>query len=141
MKKKVGIMSMQRIINYGSFLQAFALSHIVKNLGHEVEFVDFKIEPCIIEKENKLSFTQKLAKFLEKHKSLMNISVFKKFVTKHLNISKVYSILLFILTILCYFISREVIEKEMKVGKSSEKMKEKMKEQLEKKNEKNGKTK
>ncbi len=37
------------------------------------------------EKENKLSFTQKLAKFLEKHKSLMNISVFKKFVTKHLN--------------------------------------------------------
>ncbi|MCI8309138.1 MAG: polysaccharide pyruvyl transferase family protein [Clostridia bacterium] len=55
MKKKVGIMSMQRIINYGSFLQAFALSHIVKNLGHEVEFVDFKIEPCIIEKENKLS--------------------------------------------------------------------------------------
>ena len=68
-------------------------------------------------------------------------TVILAFVTKHLNISKVYSILLFILTILCYFISREVIEKEMKVGKSSEKMKEKMKEQLEKKNEKNGKTK
>ncbi len=47
--KKVGIMSMQRIINYGSFLQAYALSHIIKNLGHEVEFVDFKIEPCIRE--------------------------------------------------------------------------------------------
>lgn len=46
---KVGIMSMQRIINYGSFLQAYALSNTIKNLGHEVEFVDFKIEPCITE--------------------------------------------------------------------------------------------
>ncbi len=46
---KIGIMSMQRIINYGSYLQAFALSHIIKNLGHSVEFIDFKIEPCIKE--------------------------------------------------------------------------------------------
>ena len=46
---KIGIMSMQRIINYGSYLQAFALSHTIKNLGHSVEFVDFKIEPCIKE--------------------------------------------------------------------------------------------
>lgn len=44
--KNVGIMSMQRIINYGSFLQAFALSNTIRNLGHEVQFVDFKIEPC-----------------------------------------------------------------------------------------------
>lgn len=47
MKKKVGIMSMQRIINYGSFLQAYALSNTIKSLGHDVEFVDFKVEPCI----------------------------------------------------------------------------------------------
>lgn len=40
---------MQRIINYGSFLQAYALSNTIKNLGHEVEFVDFKIEPCVTE--------------------------------------------------------------------------------------------
>lgn len=44
---KVGIMSMQRIVNYGSFLQSYALSNIIRNLGHEVEFVDFKIEPCV----------------------------------------------------------------------------------------------
>lgn len=46
---KVGIMSMQRIINYGSYLQAYALSNTIRNLGHEVEFVDYKIEPCICE--------------------------------------------------------------------------------------------
>ena len=51
---KVGIMSMQRIINYGSFLQAFALSNIIKSLGYEVEFVDFKIEPCLPEPASKM---------------------------------------------------------------------------------------
>lgn len=53
---KVGIMSMQRIVNYGSFMQAYALSNIIKSLGHNVEFVDFKIEPCVSEpnKDKKL---------------------------------------------------------------------------------------
>lgn len=53
--KKVGIMSMQRIKNYGSYLQAFALSNMIRKLGHEVEFVDFKIEPCIIPAATKKS--------------------------------------------------------------------------------------
>lgn len=48
---KIGIMSMQRIINYGSFLQAYGLSNTIKNLGHDVEFVDFEIEPCVIKPE------------------------------------------------------------------------------------------
>lgn len=52
---KIGILSMQRIRNYGSFLQAYALSNIIKSLGHELEFVDFKIEPCAVEPEIPLS--------------------------------------------------------------------------------------
>ena len=32
---------MQRIINYGSFLQAFALKSMLESLGHQVEFVDY----------------------------------------------------------------------------------------------------
>jgi polysaccharide pyruvyl transferase WcaK-like protein len=39
--KKIGIMSMQRIKNYGSFLQAYALKSIIEDLGYEVEFVDY----------------------------------------------------------------------------------------------------
>lgn len=51
---KVGILSMQRIKNYGSFLQAYGLKKIIEELGHEVEFVDYHIEPPVIEnKENK----------------------------------------------------------------------------------------
>ena len=44
---KIGIMSMQRITNYGSYLIAVALQKTFKNMGHSVEFVDFKIEPCL----------------------------------------------------------------------------------------------
>lgn len=53
---KVGIMSMQRIANYGSFMQAYALKNIIKSLGHDVEFVDYRIgEPLF--KDSALSGT------------------------------------------------------------------------------------
>lgn len=38
---RVGIMSMQRIANYGSFLQAYGLKCILEELGCVVEFVDY----------------------------------------------------------------------------------------------------
>lgn len=49
--KKVGIMSMQRIKNYGSFLQAYALKNMIEELGHKVEFVDYHVEEPIINSE------------------------------------------------------------------------------------------
>ena len=49
---KVGILSMQRIKNYGSFLQAYALKTLVENLGHEVQFVDYYVEKPVIEMVN-----------------------------------------------------------------------------------------
>ena len=36
---------MQRIINYGSFLQAYALKKELENMGNEVKFVDIKLNP------------------------------------------------------------------------------------------------
>lgn len=42
---KIGIMSMQRIINYGSYLIAHSMKNTFEKMGHQVEFVDFKIEP------------------------------------------------------------------------------------------------
>ena len=40
---KIGILSMQRLINFGSFLQAYGLKHILEDLGHEVEFIDMRL--------------------------------------------------------------------------------------------------
>lgn len=33
---------MQRVLNYGSFMQGYALMRTIENMGHEVEFRDFK---------------------------------------------------------------------------------------------------
>lgn len=40
---RIGILSMQRIINYGSFLQAYGLKMILEDMGHEVCFVDYHV--------------------------------------------------------------------------------------------------
>lgn len=45
MDKKIGIMSMQRIVNYGSYLQAYALKNTIESLGYRnVVFVDYEYE-------------------------------------------------------------------------------------------------
>lgn len=38
----IGILSMQRVVNYGSFLQAFALKKTLESLGHQCDFLDIK---------------------------------------------------------------------------------------------------
>lgn len=48
---KIGILSMQRVVNYGSFMQALALKSILEEMGHEIQFVDFRIEPTVYERK------------------------------------------------------------------------------------------
>lgn len=76
MTKKVGIMSMQRIINYGSFLQAYGLKAMLEELGSEVEFVDYHPGKCLIEEKkesNKIKrLTSKVLEALEINTSLSN---------------------------------------------------------------------
>lgn len=50
---KIGIISMQRVHNYGSFLQAYALKKYIEDLGHEVVFIDYKIGKPVINYSNK----------------------------------------------------------------------------------------
>ena len=40
---KIGILSMQRVINNGSLLQAYGLKRTIELLGNELQFVDYKI--------------------------------------------------------------------------------------------------
>ncbi|MBB5185714.1 hypothetical protein HNQ43_001794 [Faecalicoccus acidiformans] len=64
---RVGIMTMHRIPNYGSFLQALSLKMIIESLGHEVIFVDFKIDPDVEHRGDLYSLIQC------KKKSIMKI--------------------------------------------------------------------
>ena len=58
--KKVGILSMQRICNFGSFLQAYALKKTIEQLGHEVVFVDYRVEPAFTEsKTEKMKYLKR----------------------------------------------------------------------------------
>ena len=53
--KKIGIMTMQRVVNYGSFLQAYALHKVIKNnFSEEVEFIDYKFGQNILPKERNI---------------------------------------------------------------------------------------
>lgn len=58
---RIGIMSMQRVVNYGSFLQAYGLKREIERMGHTVSFVDYKIEKALVEEE-KPSAGQKFLK-------------------------------------------------------------------------------
>lgn len=51
---KVGILSMQRIKNYGSFLQSYGLKMMLEKIGHEVEFVDYHVEAPIIKEDDEI---------------------------------------------------------------------------------------
>lgn len=55
---KIGIMSMQRIPNNGSFLQSYSLKRNLELLGNEVEFVDYLPGPVVMKntqkKENRI---------------------------------------------------------------------------------------
>ena len=65
--KKVGIMSMQRIANYGSFLQAYALKQMIEELGYEVDFVDYHVGTPVISEDmdSQNKFVRKFKKGIE----------------------------------------------------------------------------
>lgn len=81
--KKIGIMSMQRVINYGSFLQAYALKKCVEKLGNNVEFVDYKFERCIIKTKPKKSFFEKAKNNVNIIKFINKKRISRKFRTKY----------------------------------------------------------
>lgn len=60
---KVGILSMQRVKNYGSFLQAYSLKRNLEALGHEVQFVDYKVEEVLNKGTKQANKTSPLALF------------------------------------------------------------------------------
>lgn len=63
--KKAGILSMQRIYNYGSFLQAYGLKKMLEELGCEVEFVDYHPGKCLVDSKQKNGLMRKLSKSVE----------------------------------------------------------------------------
>lgn len=94
---KVGIMTMHRIKNYGSLLQAYCLKRIVENLGFAVEFVDYHIEKPLNEDGIKCRHCNKIVEVIKqkatfKHKiQFMNYKCnFNKNIYQLLNVDDHY---------------------------------------------------
>lgn len=65
MSMKVGILSMQRIQNYGSFLQAYGLKRILEDIGAEVSFVDYHPGDTLIPPDGGRGISRKVSKALD----------------------------------------------------------------------------
>lgn len=76
---KVGIISMQRVCNNGSFLQAYGLKRLIESLGHEVVFIDYEVgKPIISSLTDKktyvlLKIRNALIRLFQKYKSIRSI--------------------------------------------------------------------
>lgn len=102
---KVGIISMQRVCNKGSFLQAYGLKKMIESFGHEVIFVDYKVGKPVMRTlgEKKKYYLLKIRNtfidlFLKKHflrvllpKEFKNIIIerekYNHFLSEHMGIT------------------------------------------------------
>ena len=74
----IGIMTMHRIVNYGSFLQAYGLKRIIENnINSHVELVDYKYEGSL-EKDQKKSFWNRI----KDNRTVINYVRKKRFLQK-----------------------------------------------------------
>ena len=88
--KKVGILSMQRIANYGSFLQAYGLKHILEDLGCDVQFVDYHPGKTLIPADGGSGIKRKISKALEAFKYNAPLKEKIKFIKYKKNYAKNY---------------------------------------------------
>ena len=79
-RKNVQLLSeLQQILDGKSYeLESDNIKHIAKT--------EYTISTDMPKKENKLSLNQRIARFFENHKALMNISIIKNFVRKQLDV-------------------------------------------------------
>jgi len=81
---KIAILTFHNVPNYGAFLQMYALSTIVKSLGHEVHIINLPLKPKhrlttkILNSLNNISFNKYRAKFLNITKELSEMTIEEK---------------------------------------------------------------
>ncbi len=88
--KKAGILSMQRIFNYGSFLQAFGLKSILEDIGCQVQFADYYPGECLVSDNGEKGFSRKLSKAAEVMKSKAPLAEKLRFIRYKKNYAKNY---------------------------------------------------
>ncbi len=92
---KVGVITMHKVINYGSVLQAYATQEIVRKLGYECELIDYDFPNSWQFSrgvpEHKLSLKSKISKLLHLRKAYDKEPKLKRFIHTHLLMSREYT--------------------------------------------------
>ena len=86
----VGILSMQRIINYGSFMQAYGLKKTIESLGNEVHFVDYH-PGAVINIQKSIYTTSIRRKIKDRVQMKLFVNLFKSRYLKSLGITSEYN--------------------------------------------------
>ena len=96
MGKKIGIITMHKVLNYGSALQAYALQKVLEDMGHDVEIIDyvypneyhkqFQAKPPIWRK-----ILSSLINYIKGNSNSSRQILFDEFYSKHFNLSKTYN--------------------------------------------------
>jgi len=99
MKKKVEVITLQRVPNYGSVLQGYATQEVIKKIGHDVELINYYPERMhmhamlkrLKEKTPKLKksfILRNIARVVILPSYIKRFFVFKKFVKKHIHMTQ-----------------------------------------------------
>lgn len=97
--KKVGIITLHRVVNYGSVLQTYALQEKIKELEYTTEVIDYYPERLTLigmlkriknkgEKFKKSFFIRNIARIVVFPSYLIRFHVFFSFLRKHINMTK-----------------------------------------------------
>ncbi|MDD3174781.1 MAG: polysaccharide pyruvyl transferase family protein [Herbinix sp.] len=94
MKKRVGMTSFHESTSFGGTLQCVALQHVIKGMGYEAEFIDFRRNECIALhsnkkntiKQNMIAFSQALDNALHKQDKIIVRDLFNEFKAKTISI-------------------------------------------------------
>lgn len=92
---KIAIITLHRVFNYGSVLQAYATQKIFEELGYEVEIIDYITEQRTIKKllfsipESKNTVIKKITYLIFKSVSIfLKIITFGRFIRKYMSVTK-----------------------------------------------------
>ena len=96
-KKSVGVLTMHRVQNFGSVLQAYALFHVINSLGYNCEIIDYQY-PNLYHKNEEVhnssqSFVCRLIQrglFFLLYRNTIQKNRFSVFAEKYLKFSKYY---------------------------------------------------
>lgn len=93
MKKRIGLLTMHQVVNFGSVLQAYATQVAIKKMGYECELINYKY-PNKIHNSDPASFLLKIIRLLMQvrfgfpgYKQRRAFSLFRE---RHLNQSREY---------------------------------------------------